>query len=624
MLDGLRVFAKSWPGKIMGAFLLVGVAGFGINNVIVDLGSNTVARVGDAEINSRQFLRAYQTQLNQITGQLGSVPTTSQAEALGLPTRVLLSLSEGATLETLANRFGLGVSEAKLAQMLRQDPSFHGTLGTFDPEIFNQVLQNSGWTEAEYFTVRANEAKREQIMLTLMAEANLPAVARDLISNYATATRAIDYIALNETNVEAPAEPTEEELAAYLTEHQLEFRTVETRNVKLLNLSIPALAATKSFDDATITAEYEAIKGSLTTPERRTIQQVALSTPELQAQFAEAQAAGTDFAALVAEAGVTPSTIGTLTRDQVTDPTLAAAAFGLEEGGFTIISGIGGQRAIHVPEIQPESQQTLEEVRDDIVQRLGTAEARTEINDILDQVEELRAAFQPLEDIGARFNLPVYEAAVTAGGAQLSVMPTVAPTDYARISQAIFNAEEEKLTPAVSLGGNAHVWFDLESIEPARDRTLDEVRDDVAAALRAERTNNALLALSEDIVARLNAGEALADIAAELNSFPQISSPFTRFGADDGSVDPTVAAAAFAGGPESAGSVVSESGEFLVFQVVDSGTTAEPLTADAVEMINAEARNGLYAELVSALRNDAGLRVNDQALRQLLIQNFGE
>ena len=624
MLDGLRVFAKSWPGKIMGAFLLVGVAGFGINNVIVDLGSNTVARVGDAEINSRQFLRAYQTQLNQITGQLGSVPTTSQAEALGLPTRVLLSLSEGATLETLANRFGLGVSEAKLAQMLRQDPSFHGTLGTFDPEIFNQVLQNSGWTEAEYFTVRANEAKREQIMLTLMAEANLPAVARDLISNYATATRAIDYITLNETNVETPAEPTEEELAAYLTEHQLEFRTVETRNVKLLNLSIPALAATKSFDDATIAAEYEAIKGSLTTPERRTIQQVALSTPELQAQFAEAQTAGTDFAALVAEAGVTPSTIGTLTRDQVTDPTLAAAAFGLEEGGFTIISGIGGQRAIHVPEIQPESQQTLEEVRDDIVQRLGTAEARTEINDILDQVEELRAAFQPLEDIGARFNLPVYEAAVTAGGAQLSVMPTVAPTDYARISQAIFNAEEDKLTPAVSLGGNAHVWFDLESIEPARDRTLDEVRDDVAAALRAERTNNALLALSEDIVARLNAGEALADIAAELNSFPQISSTFTRFGADDGSGDPTVAAAAFAGGPESAGSVVSESGEFLVFQVVDSGTPAEPLTADAVEMINAEARNGLYAELVSALRNDAGLRVNDQALRQLLIQNFGE
>ena len=67
MLDSLRVFAKSWPGKIMGACLLVGLAGFGINNVITDLGSNTVARVGDEEINSREFLRAYQNQAERVS-----------------------------------------------------------------------------------------------------------------------------------------------------------------------------------------------------------------------------------------------------------------------------------------------------------------------------------------------------------------------------------------------------------------------------------------------------------------------------------------------------------------------------------------------------------------------------
>ena len=192
MLDGLRVFAKSWPGKILGAFLLVGVAGFGINNVIVDLGSNTIARVGDAEINSRQFLRAYQAQLSQISNQLGSVPTTSQAEAFGIPTAVLLGLSEGAAIQTLANRFGLGVSDAKLAEMLRKDPTFFGTLGTFDAEMFKQVLYNSGWTEAEYFQVTGEEAKREQIVETLFADARLPAVARDLITGYANSTRTID------------------------------------------------------------------------------------------------------------------------------------------------------------------------------------------------------------------------------------------------------------------------------------------------------------------------------------------------------------------------------------------------------------------------------------------------
>ena len=59
----------------MGGFLLVGLAGFGINNVIADLGSNTVAKVGGEDITSRQFLRAYQNQLNQVAQQIGSVPT---------------------------------------------------------------------------------------------------------------------------------------------------------------------------------------------------------------------------------------------------------------------------------------------------------------------------------------------------------------------------------------------------------------------------------------------------------------------------------------------------------------------------------------------------------------------
>src|SRR6218665_1885714 len=102
MLDSLRAFAKSWPGKVMGGFLLVGVAGFGINNVITDLGSNTVARVGDVEINSREFLRAYQGQLNEVAQQLGSVPSAQDALNLGIPSIVLQNMAQDAAMDQLA------------------------------------------------------------------------------------------------------------------------------------------------------------------------------------------------------------------------------------------------------------------------------------------------------------------------------------------------------------------------------------------------------------------------------------------------------------------------------------------------------------------------------------------
>jgi len=626
MLDGLRDFAKSWPGKIVGGFLLVGMAGFGIENVIADLGSSTVARVGNQDINSRQFLRAYQSLVDRVAQQTGAVPTVSEAQAMGLPTAVLLNLSANAAMDGLADQFSLGVSEERLGQMLRQDPSFHGTLGNFDPAIFTQVLQRSGWTEAEYFEARSEEARRGQIEETLFAGAGLPAVADDLLNGYIGTTRTIDYLTLGALNVETPADPTEEELTAYLGEHQAEYRTVETRHVEMIDLSLATLAATfvDAIDDTAIAAEYERDKASLSTPERRHIEQLVLSTPALETQFTEGLAAGTPFETLVAEAGATPVDLGTLARPQVTDPALADAAFGLEQGSFTIIEGIGGRRAVHVAEIQPAHQTALEEARDDIANNLAMAQARREINDVLDQIEELRAAFRPLSEIAERYGLDLYQAEVTAGGSELSILPAITAEDQQRIAQAVFKAEADKLLPSVRLSGNGNLWFDLVEVEPARDQTLDEVRTELTQTMLDERTSAALLALGTDIVGRLDNGETITDVAASLGLFPEISTAFSRFGAPDGSVDSAVAAAVFSGGPDSNGSVVNGAGDVIVYTVADTTPPAEPLVQQALDSIDAEARQGLSSEFVAAVRDDAQLRINEQALNQILTTNFGQ
>lgn len=622
MLDSLRVFAKSWPGKIMGGFLLVGVAGFGINNVITDLGTNTIARVGNVEINSREFLRAYQSQLNQVAQQIGSMPTPAEAESLGVTSMVLQNLAQDAAIDQVADNFGLGVSEQQLSVMLREDPSFQNALGSFDPNSFNQVLQMSGLTEAEYFEDQGEAAKRQQLILSLFGDTQLPSTASSLVNRYSADQRTIEYFTLGETNIESQPAPTEAELAAYLTEHQTEFRTVETRTVQMLRLTAADLAATKTIDEADIAAEYERTKANLTQPERRTIQQVALND-EQAAAFTAGLAAGTPFETLVTTAGLTATDLGTLTQTQINDANLATAAFGVAEGSFVVIPGIGGQRAIHVSAIDGGGVPTLDEAREQISQNLALAQARNDLAEVQDQIEELRAAFRPLSEIAARFNLDLYEANVTAGGTELSVIPDLTPEDQPRVAQAIQKATEGSLTPAITLAGNGNLWFDLNAVEPARDQTLDEVRDAVTTALVEERTNNAILAAQADAVARMDAGEAIADVAASLNVFPQISAPFTRFGSDDGSIDAAVASAAFAGPAEHHGSTVSQAGEFIVFQVTDL-TAAEGTLAEAAnDSLENEARIGIYGDFVTAVRDDAGLRINQQALQQVLNPTTG-
>ena len=622
MLDSLRVFAKSWPGKIMGACLLVGLAGFGINNVITDLGSNTVAKVGDEDINSRQFLRAYQNQLNQVAQQLGSVPTAQDAVNLGIPSMVLQNLAQDAALDQLARGFGLGVSDQKLSEMLREDPSFQNALGTFSPDSFNQVLQMSGLTEAEYFADQSDAARRQQLVLSLFGDTQLPETASSLINRYVADQRTIEYFTLGEINIETPAEPTEEELAAYLAEHQAEFRTVETRNVQMLRLSAADLAANKTISDDAIAAEYERSKATLSTAERRTIQQVVLNAEQVAA-FEAGQAAGTPFDTLVAEAGLTATNLGTLTQADINDAGLATAAFGLAEGDFVITEGVAGKRAVHVSAIEGGGVPTLDEVREQIADKLALADARNELAQAQDDIEELRAAFRPLTEIAERLGLDLYEADVTAGGTELSVIPDLAAEDTPRVAQAIFKADEGALTAAIPLAGNANLWFDLKAIEPARDQTLDEVRETVAETLTAERVNNAILAAQTEAVARLDNGEALADVAASYNVFPQISAPFTRFGSDDGTIDGAVASAVFAGDASHHGSAVSQEGEFIVFQVTDLTEAAGPLEQAANASLENEARIGIYGDFVTAVRDDARLVINQQALQQVLALNTG-
>lgn len=617
MLESLRRMGRTWFGKVVGAFLIVGLAGFGISNVLLDFGANNVAAIGDDEISVRAFQRAYNSDLNRFGQQIGRVPTGPEALQLGIPSNTLNRLASEAVLNRLGLNMGLGVSEERLSRMLRQDPTFAGTLGTFQPENFVRILQQLGFTEAEYFDLQRQASRRQQIVAAMFADAPAPAAAQELLTRFTGDTRTIDYFVLNAQAIEPVAEPTDAEIADYLAENQEQFQTAEERRADILVLTLETLAATEQIDESEIAAEYERTQDSRAVPERRSIVQAPL-TAEQQAAFEAGQAADRPFPDIAEEAGIEIVSLGTLTRDQVTDTSLATAAFGLAEvGDFAIIPGIGGQRVVSVTAIEEGGTSALDEVRDEIERSLQMAAARDAYNDVLDQVEELRAAFQPLSDIAERFGLPLHEVTITASGAELADIASIPADVRGRVASTIFNAELDTLTPSITLSANSHIFADLKNIEPVRDLTLDEVRDEITAAIVTERTREALAAQVEEIVTRLEAGESFADVALSLNQFPSLSPPLTRGGSSSPVIDQNVATAAFSGGPGHVGSAVNGDGDHVIFEVVDIVAAEEADPALAAYVADTTQRS-LLGEFINGLRSQAPLRVNQQTLNQLL------
>ena len=623
MLSSFSKFAKSIWGKIFTGLLAVGMVAFGITNVITGLSGSTVAESGGQELSVRDFSRGYEDYLNFMSQRLGRIPTDQEAIALGLPGLVIQQFHTDAAVNALASDLGLGVTDQRLGELIQQDPRLGNVLGTFDRDRFKDALRQLGYTENEYLELRSRTVRREQLEAALFDDAPVPQAARELITRFSGDKRSVDYFVLNAQSLPPVATPTEDELAAYLTEHQADYRTVETRQIDLMALSPQALAAANQPTEEEVVAEYERTKASRVKPEQRTIQQIILTDPNQAQLFADGQAAGKPLADLLAETGLTPTDLGTLTRNQISDSALGEAAFGLPQAGFTIIEGIGGnKRVVAVTSITPGGENSLEDVRADITRQLATAAARAQYNDILDQIEELRAAFKPLPEIAERFGLTLHNVGLTSSGAELSVLSDLPADQRSRISTRVFATEQGDLSPTVSLGSNYNVWFDLKEIQPARDLTLEEVRDQLVAAWTTERESQAVAAEVDKILAQLEAGTSFADAAVAANQFPQLSQPIGRSG-DSGTIDAAVATEIFKGGEGHHGSAVNAQGDRVVFQVVEIVPPAadSPDAAPAVAFVEKSTRDALYADFVAGVTRGVSLRVNDQVLTQVLGAN---
>lgn len=623
MLDNLRDFGKTWLGKILGAFLLVGLAGFGVSGVITGFGGNTVARVGSEEISTMDFQRAYNAQLNATAQRTGAIPTAEEAMARGIPSAAINRLAADAALNGLGKEFGLGASDERLGIMLRDDPNFAGTLGNFDETSFQRALQLNGFTENEYFDSQTDAARRQQIISALFGDVDAPEAALTLINRYGSDERVINFFVLRADSILPPEAPTDEEMRAYLADNQARYRTIPTRTTDVMVLTPEAVAEGLGITETDIAAEYERTKANYTKVETRDISQVILSTDDAVAQFRAGIEAGKSFNTLVAEASLSVTDLGTLTQAEILDPALAEPTFALEVGEVVILPAILGQRAVTVTNIVPGGQQTLDEVRDQITQRVKNRLGRDGYVDVLDQIEELRAAFRPLSEIAGRYQLDVVEVPVTASGQALSEIEAIPADGYARVASAIFNADPESLAPTVALNANLNVWFDIERVAPARDQTLDEVRDAINTAMLDERSADALIEQVEGIVAHLETGESIDDVGLTVGQFPQLSAPFNR-GGSDAVIDSAVASSAFSGGPDFFGSAQNGNGDYVIFHVEEVAQSEEDAQQAARDFVNNAVVDSLYNDFLTALRDSAGVRINQGVLQQVLALDGGQ
>jgi peptidyl-prolyl cis-trans isomerase D len=627
MLDILRRGAQGWVAKFLLIMLVASFGVWGISGSILNAGGTAVITVGDTEVSPNEFRLAYDRQVSAVGRQIGQRLTTEQARAFGVENQVYSQLIAGALLDEQAREMNLGLSDERLATLIADDTAFHDFNGRFDRNNFRRVLSSVGMSEEDYLKSRGQVAVRTQIVEAVSDGFAAPDALVRALAQYDAETRDVNYLLLTKSTIDPVAAPGDSELSAWFEENKARYAAPEYRKITYVKLQNQDIADPAAIAAETVRADYEARKDRYTTPETRTIDQLVFADRAAADAAAAELAGGKSFDQLITDQGRTANDvrIGSFAKTTVPDQSLADAIFAVTDAGGTtpVVDGQFGPVILRVSDITPESSKSFEEMEPEIREQLALAEAAQVLLDVHDAYEDGRASGMTLAEAAAQQKLtPVTIDAIDRSGQtpEGNVVRDI-PESQALLRDA-FDTEIGVETPPINIGAEGFVWFEVNDITNARDRTLDEVRDRVVADWTAMKTSEALGAKAEELKQRLEKGAELSAIAEELSAAVETKYALTR-----GDVDAVFGEAAVASafsGPNGVVEVANDaSGDNRILLQVTSVNDASAVTAGSVSpeqraQVSQQMADDILDQLVARLQADYGVSVNRELAERAL------
>lgn len=626
MLDNLRNAAGSWVAKLLLGLLVISFAAWGISGRMFGGTGNTVAKVGDTPVSTLEYRLAYDREISLLSQRFGSRITRDQARAFGVDNQVLSQLVAGAALDELAQNMGLGVSQDRLAQLTASDPAFRGPDGQFDRRRFEYVLDQVGMRPDDYIRNRQNAAVRQQIIEAVSDGFQPPDALLKAVALYRGEDRTVEYVVLPRSLVEPIEDPSPQTLSKWFDEHKSDYAAPEYRKISYVTLEPEEIADPSVISDDQARDYYEKNKKLYTTPEKRTIEQIVFADMAAAQAAYESTRSGSTFENLVEAQGKTLEDVrlGTFTKADIADSAIADAAFKLSKNEVSqAVQGTFGPVLLRVTDIQPAQTKPFADVKDDIKKRLALDEANRILLDVYDDYEDARAGGATMAEAAKKLKLEMKTVeAVDRNGLRPdgTIVKDLPESD--KLLREAFRTDEGIENPPINTKDDGFIFYEVDGITPARDRSLDEVHDKVVSDWRDAQATARLSEKASELKKQLDGGTPLEKIAAGIDQQKQTKRGLRR-GADDADFGKTGVDAAFGVPKGGAGVFAGPSGEaqvlFKVTEVFEpAGAGPQAVSQQTRDAMAEGMANDLLDELVAQLRDRYKVSVNQRALEQAL------
>lgn len=625
MITAFRRYLDTW---VVRGFFMIMVLSFvlwGVGDVVRMVGTTTwVAKIDSETIEGPAFQGEFQRAMAQAARDLppGQEATAELRRQVGNETlqRMIAQAALGQELRALR----IVSPDAAVRDSVMAIPAFRGPDGQFNRQTFEAVLRNNGLNEARFLDMMRTDLGQRQLLGAVAAGATISDTETTPIYQLQFEKRSADTAEFPIAATATPAAPDDAVLQRWYDNHPDTYATPEFRRIKAIELSPQSLAKDVAVSDADLQAAYDQRKSDYVTEARRTAQVITAPDAAKAAALAATWRAGTDWAAIQQAAqadGASAVQLDDATEALFPDADLAKAVFAAQpEMIADPIKGALGWFVVKVTKATPGSTRTLDEVKDELRNRVLADKAADLMYDHANKVDNLLANGVPFDELPGDLGLAGIAGTLDSTGSTADGVPAPIPGPAelkAAIVAAAFQTQKgdpprltEVQTP--STGGSAYYALTVEDVIPPGQKPFEDVRQRVEDDWIADQQRREAETAAAAMLAALKGGQSFADAATVAGVQVHRTPLVTRSQAAEGM--PAELQRVLFGLKPGEPTMVETPEAFIVAQpadIIEPDAKADPAGYDqARQAMTRSVANDLTTVFTDALRQRASVQIN--------------
>jgi len=514
IMDKLRDFLKTWPGRILLILCLAPLALLGVESYFGgSVDPNQIAQVGEASVGLSEYQSAVNSRRAELLDQVDDASLINEDV---LHEQVLKGLIDRTLLEQQAGKLGMTVSDDTINRLLLQEEIFKDAEGNFSNDQFSNFLRQRGMTKDQLFAEFRNQLSLDQLNASIVGTAIYPMRAVNQLIDLQLETRKVWLHRFNWQDYQQQVKVTQADVETYYNANKNKLKSDAMVDLAYIQL-IPANIEVNQVTSEELEQQYESYKQQLGVVDERMISQILLSGDDAKARADKVLAElkqGADFSTLAKQysddpTGTSGGAIGRFNPSVFGNDAAKVedALEGLEVGEVSpAVNTSFGYQIFKVTADNGGDVPTMESMREELTAKAKEYKRQTIYADKVTAINDLAADGFSIEDIAQQENVTLKRIKDYRKQNNTSVL-----AQPAVIKQAFdeFTIQDQAVTTGIEVG-NGMVWAQPSNYRPTETLSLAAAKPIITQTLLKQKASALALADAKKTAAAIDTVDDIA------------------------------------------------------------------------------------------------------------------